>query len=196
MNTNIEDIIREKPHLADPFRFYQKDRTFIESARDLPITPGPDEKAIRPDLITGFSISFLDVMDLPAGALDPLKQAMELREIDFTRLPLHETPAFSLPYAEEDLSMMLVPVEQTLVSCLGDTIRSGGQDPGTRGNVRSATRSLSVTWTAEERGTDCLLLILRYDRTCAAVRLPGLSEDRDITAKETACSKGRKVSRS
>ncbi len=107
MHAVIEDIIRQKPHLADTLRFYEKAVKFLETMRESPVKTGPHRNAYAPELIGRIFERFLSLIELPEGSLDPLKQAMELGEIDFTRLPLGEVPAFSLPYAEDDLSMLL-----------------------------------------------------------------------------------------
>lgn len=107
MKPVIEDIVRDRPHLADPFRFYEKDLDFITSIRTLPVSVLASDTCYSPELIPDVFARFTALLGLPEGTLFPLKQAMELREVDFTRLPLGEVPAFSLPYAEDDLSMML-----------------------------------------------------------------------------------------
>ncbi len=105
MNPVIEEIIRKKPHLADPLRFYEKALRFFDSVRGLAL--GPRRAAYAPEVVSQIFDRFSSVIDLPGGSLDPLKHAMELGEIDFQRLPLSEVPAFSLPYAEDDLAMLL-----------------------------------------------------------------------------------------
>ena len=107
MHAVIEDIIRQKPHLADTLRFYEKSLKFLETMRESPVRTGPHQNAYAPELVGRVFERFSSFIELPEGSLDPLKQAMELGEIDFTRLPLGEVPAFSLPYAEDDLSMLL-----------------------------------------------------------------------------------------
>ena len=107
MHAVIEDIIRQKPHLTDTLRFYEKAMKFHETMREGPVKAGPHQNAYAPELIGQIFERFSSFIELPAGSLNPLKQAMELGEIDFTRLPLGEVPAFSLPYAEDDLSMLL-----------------------------------------------------------------------------------------
>jgi FdhE protein len=107
MQAVIEDIIRQKPHLADTLRFYEKAGKFLERMREIPVEAGPHQNAYAPELIDRIFERFSSFIELPEGSLDPLKQAMELGEIDFTRLPLGEVPAFSLPYAEDDLSKLL-----------------------------------------------------------------------------------------
>jgi len=61
--------------------------------------------------------------DIAAGSLAPLQQAMELGEIDFTRLPLLEVPAFSLPYPEDDLMTLLFLISRPFFLGLHDGTR-------------------------------------------------------------------------
>lgn len=106
MNT-IEELIAKKPHLEEPLRFYEKTIQFTDAVRELGFLTRLDQKAYPPRLTGPIIECFLSVFDLPAGSLSPLIQALELGEIDFTRLPLLEVPAFSLPYPEDDLTGIL-----------------------------------------------------------------------------------------
>jgi FdhE protein len=103
----IEDIIRQKPHLADPFRFYSRFLSFIDSVNAIPISVKRGDPAYPPESVDAVFHYFSGLFQLPEGTLFPLQEAMRLREIDFTRLPKGEVPSFSLPYAEDDLSMLL-----------------------------------------------------------------------------------------
>ncbi len=103
----IEEIIAEKPHLAEPFRVYERVQRFIDAVRSLGLPQDTEQNAYPPEFAALVINRFSSVLELPEGSLSPLCQALELREIDFTRLPLLEVPAFSLPYAEDDLSTIL-----------------------------------------------------------------------------------------
>jgi FdhE protein len=103
----IEELIAKKPHLEEPLRFYEKSLQFMVGVGALGMPWKPGLIAYPPVLIDRIVERFLSVFDLPEGSLSPLKQALELGEIDFTRLPLLEVPAFSLPYAEDDLTLLL-----------------------------------------------------------------------------------------
>ena len=103
----IEELIAKKPHLEDPLRFYEKSIRFMDGVRALGVPSRPDLNAYPSAFIGPIVDRFLSVFDLPEGSLSPLKQALELGEIDFTRLPLLDVPAFSLPYPEDDLTMLL-----------------------------------------------------------------------------------------
>jgi FdhE protein len=103
----ITEIIAMKPHLEATLRFYERSMRFANAVRALGMPLGPDLNAYPPEYIGRIIDRFLSVVDLHEGSLSPLKQALELGEIDFMRLPLLEVPAFSLPYSEDDLTMLL-----------------------------------------------------------------------------------------
>lgn len=107
MDLEIDAIIAKKPHLEGPLRFYERSIQFTDGVRELNMLSGPRLNAYPPEFIGRIIERFLSVFDLPEGTLSPLKQALELGEIDFTRLPLLDVPAFSLPYAEDDLTILL-----------------------------------------------------------------------------------------
>jgi len=107
MNASIEEIIASNPHLEGPLRFYEKTIAFTDAVRELGLPQGPELNAYPPRLTGQVIGRFLSVFDMPAGSLSPLRQGLELGEIDFTRLPLLEVPAFSFPYPEDDLMALL-----------------------------------------------------------------------------------------
>ena len=125
MQETIEDIIRKKPHLKDPFRFYMKAMKFTESVRDLHLPTRPEMNSYPRASIDKIFDLFSSSFELPEGNLSPLKRAMELGEIDFTRLPLSEIPAFSLPYPEDDLTMLLFLISKPYFLDLRDLYRLG-----------------------------------------------------------------------
>ena len=103
----IKEIIAKKPHLEATLRFYERSMLFTDAVKALGMPSRPGLNAYPPEFIGRIVERFLSVVDLPEGSLSPLKQALELGEIDFMRLPLLEVPAFSLPYPEDDLTMLL-----------------------------------------------------------------------------------------
>ncbi len=107
MNALIEDIVARKPHLADPFRFYGKALRFNSDIQDLKLPYRPDLHAYPSEYAARIMERFAAALELPAGNLSPLQQALEVGDLDFTRLPLREVPSFSLPYAEDDLTILL-----------------------------------------------------------------------------------------
>jgi FdhE protein len=116
----IEELIKKKPHLADPLRFYEKAVGFMDAAKEFTVSAKPAQIAYSPDIVDRIMDIFSRALELPEGTLSPLKHAMELGEIDFTRLPLREVPAFSLPYAEEDLTMILFLVSKPFFLAMGE----------------------------------------------------------------------------
>ncbi|MGE5174199.1 MAG: formate dehydrogenase accessory protein FdhE [Betaproteobacteria bacterium] len=112
MNSIIDELISQKPHLADPLRFYKKVQGFLDAVRALELPVRPELNAYPPEFVSPITGMLSSMLELPEGSLSPLKQALELGEIDFTRLPLREIPAFSLPYSEDDLTMLLFHVSK------------------------------------------------------------------------------------
>ncbi len=121
----IEDLILTKPHLADPLRFYAKVMQFTASVKDLSIPSEPGQAAYPRVFAARIADSLSAAIDLPEGTLSPLREALELGDLDFTRLPLGELPSFSLPYAEDDLGMLLFLVSRPYFLAKGDASRSG-----------------------------------------------------------------------
>jgi FdhE protein len=145
----IEEIIKQKPHLAEPLRFYDKAVQFIDLARKLPLSPGPTQIAYAPGMIDQIFVRFSSCIELPEGSLSPLKQAMELGEIDFTRLPLDEVPAFSLPYPEDDLSMLLFLLSKPYFLALRDACRLD-ERTWAEGKCPVCNARPSVTWVRDD----------------------------------------------
>ena len=126
MESIVDEIIAQKPHLAGPLRFYVKTVRFTEAVKRLRIAARPGMVAYPPVFVAPVLDRLSTEIALPEGSLSPLRQAMELGEIDFTRLPLREVPAFSLPYAEEDLIMLLFLVSRPYFHALHDARRLDG----------------------------------------------------------------------
>jgi FdhE protein len=126
--TMIDEIIAKKPHLEAPLRFYEKSMRFIEAVQGLGMQSTRDMNAYPPRYAGLIIDRFMSVFDLPEGSLSPLKQALELGEIDFTRLPLGEVPAFSLPYPEDDLIVLLFLLSKPYFSGMNDGTGSGDRD--------------------------------------------------------------------
>ncbi len=126
MDKIIKELIAKKPHLTDPLRFYEKAIKFMNGIRELAAVSS-GQVAYSPENVAGIVDAFSSALELPEGTLSPLKQALELREIDFTRLPLREVPAFSLPYAEEDLTMILFLVSRPFFLALHEACGLDGR---------------------------------------------------------------------
>lgn len=145
----IEEIIRQKPHLADPFLFYSKFLNFIDSVKALSISVKPGDFAYQPAQIDALFLHFSALLQLPEGTLSPLLEAMKLREIDFTRLPKGEVPSFSLPYAEDDLSMLLYLLSKPYFQSLRAAHSADGRI-WEAGKCPVCTAQPAVSWINEE----------------------------------------------
>ena len=124
----IEDLIKKKPHLDAPLRFYERSIHFAESMKGLGMPSTRDMNAYPPRYAGQIVDRFMSAFDLPEGSMSPLRQALELGEIDFKRLPLGEVPAFSLPYPEDDLTMLLFLLSKPFFSGLYDGAGGDGRD--------------------------------------------------------------------
>ncbi len=125
MNSIIDELIAQKPHLTDPLRFYQKVQGFLGAVRSLGLPVRPELNAYPPDFAGPIIDRLSSTLGLPEGSLSPLKQALELGEVDFTRLPLREVPTFSLPYSEDDLTMLLYLVSKPYFLGMKEACRPG-----------------------------------------------------------------------
>jgi len=102
---NIREISENRPYLKDVLSLYERVAEFNRLTADLAVPPGA--VTYPPGSIDLIFKSFSSVFDMPVDILEPLKEAMKLGQIDFTRIPLNEVPAFSLPYHEDELSTIL-----------------------------------------------------------------------------------------
>lgn len=131
MPVNIEELIARKPHLADLFRFYERTAAFNREMMDLLSKSqafSAREARSYPPSVMGPVFQYFSVLtEVPQDMLAPLKQAMEVGDIDFTCLPFREVPAFSLPYPEDDLAMLLFLLSRPYFSLLRDARALDGQ---------------------------------------------------------------------
>jgi FdhE protein len=131
MHMTIEELIAKKPHLTDLFRFYERTGTFNQAVRQLLSTeqavPPIDMRSYPPSIIEPVFQHFSVLTEVPQDMLAPLKRAMEVGDIDFTRLPFCEVPAFSLPYPEDDLAMLLFLLARPYFLILHDARLMDGQ---------------------------------------------------------------------
>lgn len=116
----IKEIGDERPHLKETLRLYEKVVKFKLSTVDLnknPISVG--DIAYPPDLIGPVFERFSATFDIPEDILTPLQEAMKFGQIDFTRLPMNEIPAFSLPYHADELAGILFLMSKPYFLWLG-----------------------------------------------------------------------------
>ncbi|GAB4414567.1 MAG: formate dehydrogenase accessory protein FdhE [Thermodesulfovibrionales bacterium] len=133
MSVSIDEIIEKKPHLKDTLRLYEKVIRFTGAIRELPLLSNIDKNPIGPEdltypskLIKPIFDAFSAIFDMPEESLEPLKEAMRLGQIDLTRLPLKETPAFLLPYYEDELTTILFLISKPYFLWLRDSCNLDG----------------------------------------------------------------------
>jgi len=131
MRMKIDELIAKKPHLADLFRFYERTTTFNRLVQELlsadPAFTAIEMRSYPRSVIDPVFLHFTVLTDVPLDMLAPLKRAMEVGDIDFTRLPFREVPAFSLPYPEDDLAMLLFLLSRPYFSLLREARPRDGQ---------------------------------------------------------------------
>lgn len=116
----IEEIVRKRPHLREALDLYEKVNAFKRSVADLYRDPFPlEDTAYPPEFVDAIFRSFSSIFDISADVLNPLKEAMRLRQIDLSRLPLREATAFSLPYHEDELAGILFLLAKPYFARLG-----------------------------------------------------------------------------
>lgn len=108
MNVNIKEFIEKRPHLSDALRLYEKVIEFKKAVSSIYKGTIILEDAAYPSgLINPIFEEFSSIFDMAEENLASLKEAMRMGQIDLTRIPLNEIPAFSLPYHEEEIAMIL-----------------------------------------------------------------------------------------
>ncbi len=154
---NVEEIIDKKPHLGDSLRLYNKISEFNKIVSIVEKNPiGFGDATYPPDLINQIFEGFSSTLDIPMDHLAPLKEAMDLGQIDLSRLPLNETPAFTLPYHEDEMFKILFLISRPYflwlnIACnLNNTFWNEGKCP-----VCNSIPSLSSIKKGEERILYC-----------------------------------------
>jgi FdhE protein len=104
---NLDEIKQGKPHLRETIVLYERVLTFDAAVLKLIGTINGDDVAYPAALVGTIVESFSSIFAVPEDRLLPLREALTLGQIDFTRLPMNEIPAFSLPYHEDDLALIL-----------------------------------------------------------------------------------------
>lgn len=118
----VEKIVRDRPHLRDAIDLYEKVAAFKRSTVDLGKDSFPfEDTTYPPELLDSIFGSFSSIFDISPDIIGPLKEAMTFRRIDLSRLPLHETPAFSLPYHEDELAGVLFLISKPYFMRLGNS---------------------------------------------------------------------------
>ncbi len=150
----LQEIVAERPHLQEVVKLYEKVIEFNGSTSDLVVSLG--DVSYRPELIDPLFKSFSSVFDLPEDILNPLKEAMKLGQIDLSRIPINEIPAFSLPYHEDELSIILFLISKPFFLRIRDSYNIRGEFwKGARCPVCKSVPSLSFIKQDEGRILYC-----------------------------------------
>jgi len=119
----IEELAEQRPHLKDALGLYAKVTEFTRLTGKTNISaPSPGDICYPPVSVEPLFESFSSSFDVPMDILAPLKEAMKLGQVDLTRLPLNETPAFSLPYHEDELANLLFLISRPFFLSLGSPL--------------------------------------------------------------------------
>ncbi len=112
------EIAEQRPHLKDTLRLFDKVTEFNRLNMNA-IALNAGDVSYPPDSLDPLFESFSSLFDVPGDILAPLKEAMRLGQTDLSRLPLGETPAFSLPYHEDELTSLLFLISRPFFLLLG-----------------------------------------------------------------------------
>lgn len=113
MTIDIQTLIKQRPHLKEPFELYAKWLRFQEQAAEfLPkvrSAVAAEESRAYPRKSSGAIFAlFSAIFELPVEDFAPLRRALDLGEIDFMRLPLDELPEIDgLACSKEELASLL-----------------------------------------------------------------------------------------
>ncbi len=104
----IDELMDERPHLRDALTLFEKVCSFKEILSGIEKIPAGPGTISYPVQVTGTIFErFSSLFDIPMEHLGSLKEAMESGQIDLSRLPLNETPSFTLPYHEDEVMNIL-----------------------------------------------------------------------------------------
>jgi len=120
----IKEIAAQRPHLKDALGLYEKVTEFNRLIGEMSASalPSPGDICYPPSSIDPLIESFSSVVDVPMDILAPLKEAMRLGQVDISSLPFNETPAFSLPYHEDELAGFLFLIGRPFFLRLGSSL--------------------------------------------------------------------------
>ncbi|MGD1076644.1 MAG: formate dehydrogenase accessory protein FdhE, partial [Thermodesulfovibrionales bacterium] len=114
-------------HLRETIALYEKVLTFNAAVSKLIGSVNGDDVAYPAAVVGTIIGSFSSTFAVPEDRLVPLREALICRQIDFTRLPLNEIPAFSLPYHEDDLALMLFLISRPYFIRWGESYHHTGK---------------------------------------------------------------------
>lgn len=144
----MREIAENKPYLKDTLALYEKVVEFKHLTAEVTVAPG--SLAYPPEATDVIFRSFQTAFNMPETILDPLKEAMKLGQIDLTRLPLNEIPAFSLPYHQDELSTILFLISKPYFIQLGfGIVRDAFWE---HGNCPTCTAAPSLSFIKQDEG--------------------------------------------
>lgn len=120
---NLKELVRERPHLEETLKLYEKVLKFNTTIGKVLDTPGHEDRSYPASLVGPVVADFSSIFGIPEENLLPLKEVMMAGRVDFTRLPLNELPSFSLPYHEDELGLILFIISKPFFIRLGETFR-------------------------------------------------------------------------
>lgn len=113
MNSEIQTLIEQRPHLRDPLERYARWSHFSQSVQELlsgvqSIRSEGDARSYPGDLADAVFDLFLDVLGVSAEQLAPLRAALARGDLDFLRFPLDDYPVVpGLSWSPEEASAVL-----------------------------------------------------------------------------------------
>lgn len=132
MTIDIPTLIEKRPHLKDPLELYARWQNFHREVADLlpkerSVVSAEDSKAYPRESAGAVFRLFVSIFDLPVEEFEPLRQALEVGEIDFMRLPLDEMPSLpSLSCSEDELAAILFLLTRPYFLALRETFPLDG----------------------------------------------------------------------
>jgi FdhE protein len=153
----FDDIALQQPHLKELLALYERTTEFLD--RTVPLVREGWSAGVPayPREVTRQVLGiFSELYAVPEATLGPLREALELNQIDLSRLPLREAPAFALPYLVDELESLLFLVGRPYFSVLRERSAAAGNrwDSG-RCPVCSGAPALAAIESDESRLLFC-----------------------------------------
>jgi len=162
MTIDIQDLIKQRPHLKNPLELYGQWQRFHQEAAKLLLKerssmPPADSKAYSRKSAGPVCRLFFSIFNLSPEEFKPLLQALENGEIDFMRFPLGEFPVFpSLSCTEEELAGILFLLSRPYFLALQEILpQDGSHWEGGRCPFCSARTSLASLVEGPKRLLHC-----------------------------------------
>ncbi len=113
MTIDTKTLIKERPHLEDPLKLYDKCLRFDQQITKLlselnPAEQPAETKAYPQEKGPEISKLFASTFGLPGAVIEPIGKLLEDGSLDFMQLPVGEIPVLtSLPYSRKELEGVL-----------------------------------------------------------------------------------------